>query len=654
MPITSDTLEAERLTQRGRDAIAAARGHLDRIHAAAGRASRESVLEPLNDLSIELANAASESSLVAEVHPDAAVRESAEAVVRDIAQLRTMLDQDRALYDALGALDQATLDPVARRVVGLERRDMRRAGVEIADADRERVRRLRDELVVIEQEFARNIRDDVREVALAPEALTGLPDDFIAAHPAGSDGRVRITTNYPDYIPFMTYARDGAARRELMTVNYRRAVPRNVEVLRQMLAKRHELARLLGHATWADYISEDKMTGSAGEIRQFIEQARAATLESAKTEVQDLLAAKGAEEPGVDGKLGLWDLPYYTERVKNERYRFDSRELRPYFEYGAVRQAVLDLFGELFALTFTPVEMKLWHPSVETFEVAVDGRPMGLISLDMHPRDGKFKHAACFTLRYGVGGRQEPHVVLVCNFTDPNSQAGPALMQHSEVETFFHEFGHLVHGVVTGDIPWMRVVRPNEWDFIEAPSQFLEEWVSDLGVLRRFARHVETGEVIPEALVARLRAARAFGRATFVQRQLWLSAVALQLHDRDPRDIDSTRLAYELAREYLPAEPPPDTAFEASFGHLEGYTALYYTYMWSLVIAKDLHSAFTNGLLDTTQARRYRDLILAPGGSKPAAELVHDFLGRPYGFDAFREWLAPEPVEVTVERHAAG
>ncbi len=579
MTTTRQQAEPERLTQCGRDSIAAAKAHLERIHDAAGDATRASVLDPLNELSIGLANAASESGLLAEVHPDGAVRESAESVVRDIAQLRTKLDQDRELYDGLGAIDPATLDPVARRVVELERRDMRRAGVEIADADRDGVRRLRDELVVIEQEFARNIRDDVGEVALPREALAGLPEDYVAAHPPGQDGTVRITTNYPDYIPFMTYARDGEARKALMTANYRRAVPRNVEVLKQMLAKRHELAELLGYATWADYISEDKMTGSASEIRRFIEQARGATLRRGETELGDLLAARRADEPGAGPALGLWDLSYYTERVKNERYRFDSRELRPYFEYGAVRQAVLDLFSELFGLRFIPVGMELWHPSVETFEVAVDGRPMGLISLDMHPRDGKFKHAACFTLRYGVGGRQRPHIVLVCNFPDPKSQVGPALMQHSEVETFFHEFGHLVHGVVAGNIPWIRVVRPNEWDFIEAPSQFLEEWVSDFAVLRRFARHAETGAVIPEALVARLRAARDFGRATFVQRQLWLSAVALRLHDHDPRDIDTTRLAYELAREYLPAEPPPDTAFEASFGHLEGYTALYYTHV---------------------------------------------------------------------------
>jgi len=306
-----------------------------------------------------------------------------------------------------------------------------------------------------------------------------------------------------------------------------------------------------------------------------------------------------------------------------------------------VRQAILDLASELFALSFTPVDVTLWHPSVETFDVAVDGVGMGRISLDMFPRDGKFKHAACFTFVPGIGGKRKPHSVLVCNFPDPSAQPGPALMQHSEVVTFFHEFGHLVHNIVRGDIPWVRLGGVAEWDFVEAPSQFLEEWIFDYGVLRRFARHVETGTIIPEALVERLRDARDFGRATGVQRQLMLAAIALRLHDREARGLDSTAVVFETAKEFSPIVMPEGTAFQAAFGHLEGYTALYYTYMWSLVIAKDLQSAFTQGLMDPVQAKRYRDLVLAPGGTKPAAELVRDFLGRPYGFESFRSWLAP-------------
>ena len=402
-----------------------------------------------------------------------------------------------------------------------------------------------------------------------------------------------------------------------------------------MLAKRAELAALLGYSNWAEYAAEDKMTGSAGAIRDFIERALAACRESAAAEYGDMVAEKGAEP------IGSWDTQFLLERVKARKYSYDGRELRPYFEYRAVRQAILDLNSELFGLTFSPVAMTLWHPSVETFAVSVDGREMGFISLDMHPREGKFKHAACFTLVPGFKGRSKPHGVLVCNFPDPSAQQGPALMQHSEVVTYFHEFGHLVHGIVSGDIEWARVRRPSEWDFIEAPSQFLEEWIYDYDVLRRFARHVETGAVIPEALVRKLRDARDFGRGTFVQRQLMLSAISLRLHDRDPRGLDTTKVVFETSREFSPIVMPEGTAMQASFGHLEGYTALYYTYMWSLVIAKDMHGAFTRGLMDLEQAKRYRDLVLAPGGTKPAADLVTDFLGRGYGFHAFREWLAP-------------
>jgi Zn-dependent oligopeptidase len=632
---TTTNAVAADLLERNRARLARAEEQLARIRGAAAPFTETNVLLPFNEIGVEVSNAASECSLMAEVHPEAEVRSAADTIVQELSAFTTRLGQDGPLYDALGAVDPKALDTIARRVVELARRDMRRSGIELSAADQEQVRSVRAELVKIEQEFSRNIRDDVGEVALRPEQLDGMPPDYVAAHPADANGKVHVTTNYPDIIPFMTYAADEAARKDLAIANGLRAVPDNIRLLEQMLAKRAELARLLGYASWADYASEDKMTGSAAAIREFIDRALAACRDSAAAEYADLVAEKGGEP------IGTWDTQYLLERVKARRYSYDGRELRPYFEYRAVRQAILDLNSELFGLTFTPVTMELWHPSVETFAVSVDGREMGFISLDMHPRDGKFKHAACFTLVPGFKGRAKPHGVLVCNFPDPSAQQGPALMQHSEVVTYFHEFGHLVHGIVSGKIEYARVRRPSEWDFIEAPSQFLEEWIYDYDVLRRFAKHVETGAVIPEALVNKLRDARDFGRGTFVQRQLMLSAISLRLHDRDPKGLDTTKVVFDTSKEFSKVVMPEGTAMQASFGHLEGYTALYYTYMWSLVIAKDLHSTFSNGLMDLEQAKRYRDLVLAPGGTKPAADLVSDFLGRPYGFDAFREWLAP-------------
>jgi thimet oligopeptidase len=270
----------------------------------------------------------------------------------------------------------------------------------------------------------------------------------------------------------------------------------------------------------------------------------------------------------------------------------------------------------------------------------MDGEPVGKISLDMHPRPGKYKHAACFHWRRGVGGQQLPHVVLVCNFPDPAAQAGPSLLDHQEVVVFFHEFGHLVHGLARGKVRWVRIGQPSERDFMEAPSQLLEEWIYDFDVLRRFARHVDTGKPIPEKLVNNLRAARDFGRALYAQWLLFRSMISLRLHQADPHDVDTPELVFELAERYLPYDLPPETYYEASFDHLTSYSAAYYTYLWSQAIAKDLLSAFKHGLLDVAQTRRYRDLILAPGGTRPAAELISDFLGRPYTFDALASWLS--------------
>lgn len=640
MTTTAPGTAAAELTDRNRRRIARARELLDGLGSGAGR---DTVLGTLNDLGVEVASASAECALLSEVHPDAAVRASAEEIVREASAFATELQQHRGVYDALGALDEGSLDELERRLVFVQRRDMKRAGVELEESERARVRDLRQELVAITQAFARNIRDDVGAIEIDPAELAGLPDDFARAHAADGAGKVRITTEYPDYIPFMSYAKSGEARRALLRASHNRAVPVNLEVLDRMLARRHELARILGYPTYAAYVTEDKMIETAAAAHEFIEHAAEAAREGAAAERQRLLALKRRD--GLAGPDELYDheMTYLTERVKAEELAFDARAVRPYFEYGRVKAAILELSAELFGLAFTRVEDPLWHPAVESYDVAVDGVHAGRISLDMFPREGKYKHAACFSYRPGVGGKQLPHYVLVCNFPDPSAQSGPALMDHREVVTFFHEFGHLVHSIVRGRVPWVRLNQVTEWDFVEAPSQFLEEWIFDYGVLRRFARHVETGEAISEDLVRRLREARDFGRGVFVQRQLFLSAISLEYHDRDPRDLDTTALLFELAGRYSPSKVDPASRFQASFGHLDGYTAVYYTYMYSKVLAADMLTAFPNGLMDLEQAKRYRDLVLAPGGTRPAAALVKDFLGRPFSFDAFREWLAPKP-----------
>jgi len=642
MAITAPApVNVERLEARSRERLARAESLLRQLERTTAPFTKDSVITPLNDLQVELHNLMAECGIYVAMHPDRDVQRNAEKLQREGNELGQRQLQSRATYDALSAIDASSLDPVARRLVDIALMDMRRAGALLGPAERDRARALRAELTKLGQDHARNIRDDTRWITLeGTHELDGLPDDFIATHQPGADGVIRISTNPPDHQPFMAYARSDRARKALQTAYLERA-PQNVEVLAALTRTRHELARLLGYPTWAHYNVEDRMVATPEALERFFAELDDASAEAAKAELQVLLEEKRIDHPGAT-TVGDWESTYYLNRVKAKRFHFDAQEVRPYLEYGRVRQAILDLNSELFGMTFTPVvHEERWHPTVESFDVTIDGESAGRISLDMHPREGKNKWFFNAPLRLGVGGKQSGHGVLCCNFPDPTTLSGPALMEHGQVVTYFHEFGHLVHGLARKSVPFVRISR-TEGDFMEAPSTFLEDWIFDFKVLTRFAKHVETGAPIPEDLVQRLRAARNFGRAIRTRQMLARSRLSLALHDGTRPGADPRVLEREINERYGLFERIPDTASPASWEHMNGdaYSAAYYTYIWSQTIAEDLHTPFDGDLMNTAVSRRYRDKILAPGGTKPAAELVRDFLGRPYDLRAFKAWVA--------------
>jgi thimet oligopeptidase len=315
--------------------------------------------------------------------------------------------------------------------------------------------------------------------------------------------------------------------------------------------------------------------------------------------------------------------------------------VRPYFAYANVRDGVLATSAALYGIEFRRNSTQpVWHASVECFDVVDRGGLVARVYLDMHPRPNKYKHGAMFDLRTGAGGDGVPEAALVCNFPEPND-SDPALLLHRDVTTFFHEFGHLLHHLFAGRQRFLAFAGiATEWDFVEVPSQLYEEWAWDAGVLARFARHFETGESIPRELVARMREADEYGKGLFVATQMYLAMLSLSYHDRDPRELDLDAHMRELRSSMLPFPHTPGTCFYASFGHLNGYSAIYYTYMWSLVIAKDLFSRFDGALMDARVASAYRNAVLAPGGTRDAAELVEAFLGRAYDTRAWENWLA--------------
>ncbi len=637
--LSSDPAE---FTAGCREDMARARTEAERARSL-GAGGGIATLEAFDAAFASLAGAAARSSLARNVHPGAALREAAELAEQEVDALSTELSLDRGLYEALAGVEVSGEDAATRYFLEKSLRDFRRAGVDRDGETRRRVKELRDELVRIGQEFGRNIKDDVRRLAVGLADLEGLPEDWRRAHPPGPDGKVVITTDNTDYVPFMTYARSERAREELWRLYRLRGHPANLEALGRLLSRRAELARLLGYRSWAAYVTEDKMIGSETAAVEFVERIAAAAEARMRRDFAQLLARKRADLPGAE-RVEPWDSAYLQERIKAEHYGFDSQSVRPYLEYGRVKQGVLAITGHLFGIEYRRVEgVPVWHPDVEVHDVCERGRLLGRVYLDMHPREGKYKHYAQFTLAAGQGGRRLPEGVLVCNFPRPSASA-PALLEHSDVRTFFHEFGHLLHHVLGGHTRWAAQSGvATEWDFVEAPSQMLEEWVWDPEVLARFARHVESGLPIPAELVRRMRAADEYGKGLMVRQQMFYAATSLELHRRDPAGLDSTAVVAELQERYTPFRHVPGTYFQESFGHLDGYSAIYYTYMWSLVIAKDLFGPFRDaGLLDPAPARRYRRAILEPGGSRPAAELVRDFLGRPHAFDAFAAWLDAE------------
>jgi thimet oligopeptidase len=636
------TAEAEFLSDC-RAQLATARSELEQLVAATGPRTVDTTLEMFNELSRNAGNAAERAGLWHEVHPDPKVRDAARTCEQEVQKFTSGLLLDRRVFDAVKAVDVSKADAETQRMAFLTLRDYQRAGVALDDAKRARIVVIDDETTKLGQEFEKNVAEDTRYLEVVdPAKLAGLPADWIAAHKPDASGVIKISTDYPDYIPFVAYAQDDQAKKDLYIKFRSRGDAHNEELLGKLLVLRMEKAKLLGFADWADYISGDKMLKGGAAASAFIERITKLAKPRAARDYAELLKQLKTHDPKAK-VVQDWQKAMLETEVKKAKYQVDSSEVRKYFVYDKVLAGLLDITSTIYDIQYKPVtNANPWHPDVQVFDVMRGDAKLGRIFLDMHPRDGKYKHAAQFPIVDGVVGKQLPEGALVCNLADPKL-SNPALMEHGDVVTMFHEFGHLMHHVLGGKHHWVRLSGvATEQDFVEAPSQMFEEWGWRYETLSRFAKHVDTGAVIPKELVDKMRKAEKFGIGTQTVQQMFYAAIALAFHQADPAKLDQLAMVKTMQAKYTPFAYVEGTKFHTSFGHLVGYSSMYYTYMWSLVIAKDLLTPFdkAGSLMAKDVTFRYRDKILAPGGSKDAADLVRDFLGRPYDFKAFEKYLS--------------
>lgn len=596
----------------------------------------ETVFLPYDNLFDLVQTGQFQMDLLTETNPAKPIREAAEACTQRLSALDNGIKLSRPIYDRLSAVDAAKAKPDIAFALKKRLAAYRRAGVDRDAATRAQVEALQKEITAVSVVFNRNLRESRRSLKLRPEELAGLPQDWLDAHKPGADGLITVTTDYPDYFPVMDYADNAETRRRLLAEFDRRAWPENEAVLKDLLAKRYRLAKLLGYPNYAALITEDKMIGGPDKAQAFIDRLDAAAGPAAARDKALLLARQQQITPASTA-VQRWEAPYLTRLVRKEQYQVDSAQVRSYFTYSRTRDGLLGLISDLYGVELRPWQTPVWHESVSAYEVLDKGRVIGRFYLDMHPREGKFNHAAAFPIRIGIEGRRLPVSALICNFP----ASGP--MDHEDVEVFFHEFGHLMHWIFAGQ---QSLAQQNfgqvEWDFVEAPSQMLEEWAWDYDTLKTFAVNPE-GQTISADLVAKMSKGRRFGEASWWKGQVTMSAISLAYYNSPPDGMDLTEVWKANYNRYGNYAYIEGAHPYASFGHLDGYSAIYYTYPWSKAIALDLFSQFkANGMRDKATAARYRAEILASGGSRPATENIQRFLGRPFSLEPVERRLKGE------------
>lgn len=592
-------------------------------------ASVDTVLQPWDRMFAAINDVIGPAYLLSSVHPDEAVRTAGEACISKYVSFETALYQKPALYARIKAVE--TTDAVDAKLQQDLRHGFEDRGVALPPAKRTRAAEILDELEQLRQEFSRRLRDNKQTLSFTPAEQTGLPSGYLERVKKDADGNIIVGFDYPDVYPFLENAIDGPARKRYYHAFQRRGGADNLATLNRIVELRNEYARLYDLPSFADFVLRRRMASSAAEVKRFLADVKPVI---DRSEAADLLALRAlkAQATGTSleaTKIEQWDRSYYVEQLRQSRAQIDQESLREYFPTTATRDWILDVTERLYGVEFRRADVPVWHEDVEYYDLydAATGEFMSGVYLDLYPRDGKFKHAAAWPVRGSstLLGRK-PYSVLVCNFDRKG-------LTQSEVETFYHEFGHGMHGILSKTRYVTHAGTSVERDFVEAPSQMFEEWARKKETLALLQDHCSDCPTLSDDLIQRLGVARRLARGVSYARQHLYASYDIDLYDSTPED------ALEVWKRHEGATPygyVAGTEFPGTFGHIAGgYAAGYYGYMYSEAIGLDLLSAFGDKLMNPQVGAKLRETIMSAGGEQSAQAMVRAFLGREASNETF-------------------
>lgn len=547
----------------------------------------------------------------------------------DVATRRDVYRAIREYTDTLPQLDEVQAKMVKEMLIGFKN-----SGMELSDEDLEKFKALNKEKAEYVIKFDKNIQEYKDPLTVTRAELQGLGEDYIGKLEKTPEGNFLVTLDYPDYVPFMLNADNEEARKKLEYKYNRRGGEENVALLEKTLTLRHQIARLLGYDTHAELRLQNRMAKNPKTVMTFLKDLQKKLKPMGRKEDKEMLAYKNEKTGKKSRTLYPWESGYWSNKYRKENLALDSEKIKEYFPSQIVIDGMLDLFGGVFGITFEKADIPVWHEDVKAFKIK-DSSTHELIAyfyMDLYPREGKYKHAACFGLVEGEekddGSYQTPFVAIVANMNKP-SDTTPSLLKHGEVETLFHEFGHVLHNALTRSKYSAFSGTNVSGDFVEVPSQLLERWAWDKDVLKKISKHYRTGESLPDDLIEKMIAAKNFGAGGAYLRQNFFAQYDMSLHMAD-KTPDTTKVYFDLTKKIRALPLTKGTIPQASFGHIMGgYDAGYYGYLWSEVIAEDFFSEFEkNGIFNQETGLKFRREVLEKGGTVDEEKMAENFLGR--------------------------